>query len=534
MSRYLATIVLLLICLLAFGFTGCQSEGPPTPLAEDETYTLTPAPMMSSIPEATDSEPTGLTVAPDFEVRRAPEEVDLYPFTDQEMASALEAVHKHLDDVSKEIGVLTYEVECIAYDPIMTDVHIRQKMSGDPVVGWTEDDYYQRQISFAVTYSATYDHEKSPMQDAEHIVTSVNLVREDSQSPWEFYSNGAPVEEYSRQAMSVNELAKITDESGRVLAGYVVDDAYWLYLCDDSTGETQFFEKIRNFQSTQQESPQSESLEKTDKSIEPNSAPIAVWDESTYQEGSPITPQPGDTQNTWKPSLAATFPADGNCSDMELLEKWMTVEGLTIEDLEERGCEQLVLVVARETDGVQTYTLCYQKQIDGSWNSVDGLTWMQGWTGSNGIMHRRKRDSNTSPAGLWSLGLAFGNSKKPEGLNMPWRDVTSNTDWVCDEGSIYFNTWQERDDPTLLETWSDDVEHLENYATAYAYACVIRFNTPPYMIPERGCAIFLHCSKGATGGCIGLPEADLVNTLLWMNPKRNPYILITGYQKRVA
>ena len=64
-------------------------------------------------------------------------------------------------------------------------------------------------------------------------------------------------------------------------------------------------------------------------------------------------------------------------------------------------------------------------------------------------------------------------------------------------------------------------------------ACVIRFNTPPYTIPERGCAIFFHCSKGATGGCIGLPETDMVNTLLWMDTRLNPYILITGYQKEV-
>ena len=84
---------------------------------------------------------------------------------------------------------------------------------------------------------------------------------------------------------------------------------------------------------------------------------------------------------------------------------------------------------------------------------------------------------------------------------------------------------------SILDLWSDDVEHLEDYQSAYAYACVIRFNTAPYTIPERGCAIFFHCSKGATGGCIGLPEADMVNTLLWLDPQENPYILITGYQR---
>jgi L,D-peptidoglycan transpeptidase YkuD (ErfK/YbiS/YcfS/YnhG family) len=115
---------------------------------------------------------------------------------------------------------------------------------------------------------------------------------------------------------------------------------------------------------------------------------------------------------------------------------------------------------------------------------------------------------------------------------MPWGNVTPNSDWVCDANSIYFNTWQERDDPTLESGWDyGDVEHLEDYVTQYAYAVVIQYNTPPYTIPDRGCAIFLHCSRGATGGCIGLNETDMLDTLLWLDPELNPHILITGYQK---
>lgn len=261
------------------------------------------------------------------------------------------------------------------------------------------------------------------------------------------------------------------------------------------------------------------------------SFPAPVWDESDYQTGTPVLPQPGDTQSTWDPSRARNFPEDDACSEQELLEKWMTVEGLTMADLDARDCAQLVLVAAGSEDGVKTCTVCYQRQPDGMWDPVPGLTWMRGWVGGRGIMHGRKRNSNTSPAGLWSLGLAFGNEEKPEGLKMPWRDVTPNTDWVCDEQSVYFNTWQERDDPTLTEQWSDDVEHLEDYDEAYAYACVIRFNTAPYTVPERGCAIFFHCSRGATGGCVGLPRQELVRTLLWLDPAMNPYILITGVQK---
>lgn len=113
---------------------------------------------------------------------------------------------------------------------------------------------------------------------------------------------------------------------------------------------------------------------------------------------------------------------------------------------------------------------------------------------------------------------------------MPWRDVTPASDWVCDENSPYFNTWQERGDPNL-EPWSDDVEHLEDYPTQYAYACVIAYNTPPGpVLPDRGCAIFLHCSTGPTAGCVGLPEPDMRAVLRWLDPEKNPHILITGYE----
>lgn len=505
-------ILALLTLALMLTLAAC-GQAPEVPAVSEETAGL----------QETEAEPSGFDS--NMEVRREPMEISLHPFTQEELDRAQELVEKFLDEIAREPGTLTYQVERIAYDPIMTDVHVRQKMAGAPVDGLLGRDYYARQISFAVTYSATYDHEKTFMQDVSHEVMGVHLGRENEEAPWEYESHGVPVERYSGQAMSAQELQELPDTGGRALAGYEIDgEGYWLYLWDEQVGGPSLLMK---------EAPEETQREETEPVFtEPpieETGPKPVWDESTYQSGTPVSPQPGDTKDTWNPDLAENYPADEDCTDLELLEKWLAVEDLTIDDLEERGCSQLVLAAAQETDGVQTITVCYQKQADGSWCAAKGR--MQGWTGSNGIMHGRRRNSNTSPAGLWSLGLAFGNSPKPVGLKMPWRDVTPDSDWVCDENSIYFNTWQERGDPGITEAWSDDVEHLEDYPSAYAYACVIRFNTPPYNIPERGCAIFFHCSKGATAGCIGLPRADMVDTLLWLDPAQNPYILITGCQK---
>lgn len=247
----------------------------------------------------------------------------------------------------------------------------------------------------------------------------------------------------------------------------------------------------------------------------------------------PLVPayQPGDTTTTWQPSLAENYPADEDCSDDLLLEKWMTVEGLTPADLEARGCEQLILAAAQPTDGVATLTVCYEQASDGHFVPAEGLARMQGFVGRNGVKHDRRRNSNTSPSGLWMISFAFGNEMPPEGLKLPWRQVTPNSDWVCDEDSIYFNTWQERGDPGHTEVWSDDVEHLEDYPEQYAYACVIEFNRPPDAVPARGCAIFLHCSEHGTGGCVGLHREDMICVMQWLDESKNPFILITGTER---
>lgn len=245
MKRYTKALALLSTFALLFGLAACQRKNAVDPATDGATEPV-PSSEQMTVPEITDSEPTAFSVDPNMEVRREPAEISLYPFAPEELSNAQEVVQKYLDDVSKEPGVLTYQVERIAFDPIMTDVHVRQGMIGAPMDGWTENDYYERQISFAITYTATYDHQKSPAQDVSHNVISVSLHRENAQSPWEFQDSGVPVEEYSGQAMSAGELSNITDAGGRVLAGYEAgDNEYWLYLCDDSTGKTQFIQQGR-------------------------------------------------------------------------------------------------------------------------------------------------------------------------------------------------------------------------------------------------------------------------------------------------
>jgi len=56
---------------------------------------------------------------------------------------------------------------------------------------------------------------------------------------------------------------------------------------------------------------------------------------------------------------------------------------------------------------------------------------------------------------------------------------------------------------------------------------VIDFNTQ--RTPYKGSAIFFHIapySGRGTAGCVGVGEGDLVKILKWINPSKNPKIII--------
>ena len=267
--------------------------------------------------------------------------------------------------------------------------------------------------------------------------------------------------------------------------------------------------------------PVPESVSPTQPTAPEQTTPPEPGREETRPEPTVPSRQPGDTTDTWDPARASDFPEDQDCTPEELLEKYIALEGL---DLRDFPCGQLVLVVAH---GNEARIHCYALSRSG-WEPVEGLTDLAGHVGKNGIRHDRRRNSLTSPAGLWSLELAFGNSPKPQGLRLPWRDVTPCSDWVCDDTSHLFNTWQERQDEDT-DPWDwDETEHLENYPSSYAYACTTGFNMAPYTVPNRGCAIFFHCGQGPTEGCVSLPEGEFLQVLVWLDPAKAPYILISG------
>ena len=163
---------------------------------------------------------------------------------------------------------------------------------------------------------------------------------------------------------------------------------------------------------------------------------------------------------------------------------------------------------------------CLEITRRSDWKPVGGLRDFRGFLGRNGITVNKRELDGYTPAGLFRLGDAFGLKPQPE-TKMPWRSITPDSYWVDDPKSTYYNQWIEA---PYNYGWTS-AEHLIDFPAEYAYGVVVRYNTDD-IVPGKGSAIFLHCGARPTAGCISMKEEDLLRILRWLDPGKNPDILI--------
>lgn len=185
-----------------------------------------------------------------------------------------------------------------------------------------------------------------------------------------------------------------------------------------------------------------------------------------------------------------------------------------------KSSEQLIVITTKNTSSYSAVCNVYEK-VNGEWKYV----WksLYAVTGLKGVSYNRHEGDNTTPAGVFTLTQAFGIAGNP-GTKMPYRVVQSDDWWAGDsQDPKTYNTWQKAPSTGWRESES---EHLID-VPIYKYAMVIDFNTE--RTPYKGSAIFFHIapySGRGTAGCVGIKENDLVNVLRWINPSKNPKIII--------
>lgn len=123
------------------------------------------------------------------------------------------------------------------------------------------------------------------------------------------------------------------------------------------------------------------------------------------------------------------------------------------------------------------------------------------YIGKNGVTKDKREGDGKTPLGEFELGFVL--SMKPIEKSKEdnrYMKITKNMYWIDDSKSKYYN--QLVDISKVKKDWNS-AEHLIDYPIQYEY--LIEIKTNPNNIPEKGSAIFLHCTNDKqTAGCIAI------------------------------
>lgn len=235
---------------------------------------------------------------------------------------------------------------------------------------------------------------------------------------------------------------------------------------------------------------------------------------STSAAASPSpTPTPTPTQVP-KPAATTTPPPAPKPKPTTLAPP----PPLLVQQLASVGSARQVVIVTSSNWTTDVATLQTFERDGAGWHPA--FPAMSAHIGRAGFSADKHEGDLKTPAGMYGFGTAFGQRPNPGGLKFPYRQADSQSVWVDDVNSPYYNTWQEN---AALSG-----EHLasSSYVTAYAYAIAIAYNVSP-IVKGKGSAIFLHVSTGGgTAGCVSISQASLLQVLRWLDPAKSPVIVM--------
>lgn len=157
-----------------------------------------------------------------------------------------------------------------------------------------------------------------------------------------------------------------------------------------------------------------------------------------------------------------------------------------------------------------------------------GLAWGTGLHGSVlGPGPVKREGDNTSPAGVFSLGLLFGYAPESEAgrFSMPYLPLDSTDECVDDPSSTYYNMIVDRDNVKTID-WNSS-ERMRFSGKYYEWGVVVRHNSDPRSAGGGSC-IFLHVWGGMdapTTGCTSLDKDGLLEIMEWLSPSAHPVLV---------
>ena len=189
---------------------------------------------------------------------------------------------------------------------------------------------------------------------------------------------------------------------------------------------------------------------------------------------------------------------------------FLTFEGFDVTKLKlSKETDQIMIVVPLNKDPYTANFYFYIKKQDKWFEYLIS----EAHVGQNGLGKTQQGDRKT-PIGAFKFNCYFGIADNP-GTKLPYIKLNDSLYWDQDPNSQNYNLM------VNIETYKDfdtkECEHLIDETLAYQYAMNLNYNEDRN--PYKGEGIFLHCyTKGPyTGGCVALPENNMIKVLKIVN-----------------
>ncbi|HEY0871314.1 MAG TPA: L,D-transpeptidase family protein [Acidothermaceae bacterium] len=296
------------------------------------------------------------------------------------------------------------------------------------------------------------------------------------------------------------------------LASSILALAFMLAACTSSHPSPAYSQPPA---SSSQPVPKSAAASSPAVAVSQASAAPVTGNVATPNVASSSTPTPGPA--TQKPTPTATPPNPSPTKAPSKTASPAPPAPLLVQQLASVGNAQQVVIVTSSGWSTDVATLqTFQKDVTG-WHVA--FPAMAAHIGRDGFSADKHEGDLKTPVGSYGFGTMFGQRASP-GVKFPYRVADSQSVWVDDPSSAFYNTWQEN---AALSG-----EHLAaaGFATSYAYAVDIAYNTNP-VVPGKGSAIFLHVTTGGgTAGCVSIAQSNLFEILRWLDPAQSPIIVM--------
>lgn len=200
--------------------------------------------------------------------------------------------------------------------------------------------------------------------------------------------------------------------------------------------------------------------------------------------------------------------------------------------------KQVVVSLTDDWQATTSTVHCFDL-VDGAWQIAlphlsanvgrSGLGWGCGLH-VDGIGPLKREGDGRAPAGIFSLGTAFGYAvTPPEGVEVPYRQATDRDYFVDAADSDDYNRWRHIDEaqPNDPQRHWQSCERMRRDDGLYEIGVVVNHNTED-IEPGRGSAIFLHVwpeHGSPTSGCTAMSRSDLLRVMRWLDPAASPLLV---------